>query len=257
MNSNCGKSNAIHPYFHGRAPDVANPVTHCALDLFERPSVLINYEGSDDQEVFPQVGCSGPQLDFVVTSDSRNLIDLNTITLDLECAIYDADAKPPAEGSIPVCFTNNTLHSLFSHPEVFLNEILVSTSNNAFLHSAFTETEMTTDLDSERTWAKTQGYQYQGDKNTIEEVKKWKEETSSKEIAQKTNSNLLEPLILISLSVKSFCFQAPHCTYAFKDRATTFPYNPYLKATINLSSLLKKLQCLGRNWFRRILYVCQ
>ena len=114
MNSNCGTNNTIHPQFHGRASDVANPVTQSAFDFFERPSVLINYEGSHDQEVFQQVGCRGPQLDFDVTSDSRNLSGLNKITLDLECAIYDADGKTPAERSIPVCFTNNTLHSLFN-----------------------------------------------------------------------------------------------------------------------------------------------
>ena len=97
MNSNCGNSNAIHPQFHGRESDVANPVTHCALDFFERPSVLINYEGSHDQEVFPQIGCRGPQLDFVVTSDNRKLVDFNKFTLDLECAMYDADGKPCRE----------------------------------------------------------------------------------------------------------------------------------------------------------------
>ena len=74
--------------FHSRASDVAQPVTHSALDFFEKPSVLINYEGSHDQEVFPQVGCRGPQLDFVVTSDNRNLVDLNKIVLDIDCAIY-------------------------------------------------------------------------------------------------------------------------------------------------------------------------
>ena len=31
-------------------------------------------------------------------------------------------------------------------------------------------------MDSNTTWAETQGYQYQGDKNTVEEVNKWKEE---------------------------------------------------------------------------------
>ena len=35
---------------------------------------------------------------------------------------------------------------------------------------------MTTDLDSKTTWAEAQGYQYQGDKSTVEEVNKWKEE---------------------------------------------------------------------------------
>ena len=104
--------------FHGRASEVENPVTHSALDFFGRPSVLINYEGSHDQEVFPQVGCRGPQLYFV-TSDNRNLIELNKIILDLECAIYEADGKTPAQDMLPVCFTNNTLHSLFSHAEFF------------------------------------------------------------------------------------------------------------------------------------------
>ena len=84
MNSNSGTSNAIHPKFQGRASDVANPVTQSALDFFERPSLLINYERSHDQVVFPQVGCRGAQLDFVVTSGSRNLIDFNKVTLDLE-----------------------------------------------------------------------------------------------------------------------------------------------------------------------------
>ena len=162
--------------FHGRASEVANPITQSALDFFEHPSVLINYEGFHDQEVFPQVGCRGPQLDFVVTSDNRNLIDLNTIILNLECAIYEADGKTPAQGMLPVCFTNKTLHSLFSHGALFLNGILISSSNNAYHHSAFVETEMTTDLDAKATWAETQGYQYQADKSNEKSVNEWNDE---------------------------------------------------------------------------------
>ena len=162
--------------FHSRASDVAQPVTHSALDFFEKPSVLINYEGSHDQEVFPQVGCRGPQLDFVVTSDNRNLVDLNKIVLDIDCAIYKADGKTPAEEVLPVCFANNTLHSLFSHAEVFIDGILVSSSNNAYHHAAFIETEMTTDLDAKATWARCQGYEYQADKTSEEELAKWKNE---------------------------------------------------------------------------------
>ena len=40
--------------FKSLADDIANPVTHTALDFFEKPSVLINYESGHDQEVFPQ-----------------------------------------------------------------------------------------------------------------------------------------------------------------------------------------------------------
>ena len=66
---------------------------------------------------------------------------------------------------LPVCFTNNTLQSLFSHAELFLNGILISSSSNACHHSSFVKTEMTTDLDAKATWAETQGYQYQADKS--------------------------------------------------------------------------------------------
>ena len=125
----------------------------------------------------------------------------------------------------------------------FLKGILISTSNNAYHHSAFVETEMTTNLVSRATWVESQGYQNQGDKSRAEEVKKWKEKCKPGN-AQNTNSNLLEPLTLISLSAKSFCCQGSHCTYAFIDRLTTFPCNLQLTVTINMPSLMKELQCM-------------
>ena len=70
-----------------------------------------------------------------------------------------------------------TCSTIFFHiADVFLNGILISTSNNAYHHSAFIETEMTTDLDSKTTWVESQDSQYQGDKSTVEEVNKCKEE---------------------------------------------------------------------------------
>ena len=59
-----------------RSTEIANPVTHSALDFFERPSVLVNYEGSFDQEVFPHVGCRGPQLDFFCNREKQELYRL-------------------------------------------------------------------------------------------------------------------------------------------------------------------------------------
>jgi len=73
--------------------DIASPVTHSALDFFEKPSLLINYEGSYDQEVFPHVGCRGPQLDFFITAEAKNLIDLNRILLSVKVGIYAEDGK--------------------------------------------------------------------------------------------------------------------------------------------------------------------
>lgn len=141
--------------------EIANPVTHSALDFFEKPSVLINYEGAYDQEVFPHVGCRGPQLDFFIAAEAKNLIDLNRIQLSVEVGIYHEDGKTKAKpGDFDVVFSNNTLHTLFSHAELYLNEKLISHSNNCYLHSAFVETELTTDTDSKESWAKCQGYNY-------------------------------------------------------------------------------------------------
>ena len=42
--------------FTSIAADIANPVTHIALDFFEKPNVLVNYESGFDQEIYPQFG---------------------------------------------------------------------------------------------------------------------------------------------------------------------------------------------------------
>ena len=100
--------------FAGKCSEIANPVTHSALDFFERPSVLIDYEGSFDQEFFPHVGCRGPQLDFFVTADSKNCIDLNRICPALEVTLCKPDGKDPADGSESIIVANNTLHSFLT-----------------------------------------------------------------------------------------------------------------------------------------------
>ena len=57
-------------------------------------------------------------------------------------------------------FSNNTLHSLFSHVELFLNGNLISSSNKNYSHTAFVETELTTDPVSKGTWTVCQSYRY-------------------------------------------------------------------------------------------------
>ena len=159
MNTNSSNQNL---YF-GASSEIANPVTHRALDFFERPSVLTNYEGSFDQEVFPHVGCRGPQLDFFVTSDNKNCNDLNRICLGLDVKLYNPDGKDAATPD-NLLSSNNTLHSLFSHVELFLNGKLISSSNNNYHHAAFVETELTTDPVSKRIWTVCQGYRYRPNK---------------------------------------------------------------------------------------------
>ena len=76
--------------------EIASPATHSALEFFEKSNVLINYEGSYDQEVFPHIGCRGPQLDFLVTAEAINLIDLNRILLSVKIDVYTEDGRTRA-----------------------------------------------------------------------------------------------------------------------------------------------------------------
>ena len=140
----------------GASSEIANPVTHSALDFFEKPSILINYEESFDQEVIPHVGCIGPQLDFSVTSDKKNCIDLNGFFLGSDVKLYKPDGKDAATPD-NVLFSNNTL---FLHVELFLNGTLISSSNKNYRHTAFVETELTTDPVSKGIWTVCLGYRY-------------------------------------------------------------------------------------------------
>ena len=85
--------------------------------------------------------------------------------------LYKPNGTDRLDGSEIIIFANNTLHSLFSHVELFLNEKLISSSNNNYHHSAFVETELSTDTTSKDTWARCQGYQYRGDKKLNDEIK--------------------------------------------------------------------------------------
>ena len=154
-----------------RSTEIANPVTR-ALDFFERPSVLVNYEGSFDQEFFPHVGCHGPQLDFFVTAENKNFIDLNRNWPSLEVCLYHPDGTGKARpADVELTSANKTLHSLFSHVEMFLNGKLISTSNNNYHHLAFIETELTADIASKRTWAPCHGYRYRTNDKANAEAK--------------------------------------------------------------------------------------
>ena len=131
---------------------------------------MVNYEGSFRQELFTHVGCRGRLLDFIVTSDNENCIVLNLICLGLDVKLYNPDGKDAKAPEI-LLYSNNTLHSLFSHVEFFLNGKLISSRNNNYHHPAFIETKLTTDPVSKKIWTVCQGYRYRPNKKNLE-VKK-------------------------------------------------------------------------------------
>ena len=167
---------------------------------------MINYEGAYDQEVFPHVGCRGPQLDFFVAAEAKNLIDLNRIILCVEVAIYLEDGKTKAKpGDVDVVFSNNTLHTLFSHAELYLNEKLISHSNNCYLHSAFVETELSTDTESKDSWAECQGYHYLAKSSGKDQQFNKLAASFAEKRSAKFSSAVLSTLTF--WTVRNFCFR--------------------------------------------------
>ena len=106
------------------------------------------------KKFFHMFAVAGPSWIFFLTVDSKNCIDLNRICLSLEVTLYKPNETDRLDGSENIIFANNTLHSLFSHVELFRNEKLISSSNNNYHHLAFVETELSTDTTSKNTWAR-------------------------------------------------------------------------------------------------------
>ena len=95
---------------------------------------------------------------------------MNQICLGLDGKLSNPDGKVAGTPD-NLLFSNNTLHSLFSHVELYLNGKSICSSRNNYHHAVFVETEVTTDTVSERTWTVCQGYRYRPNKEKNLEVK--------------------------------------------------------------------------------------
>ena len=104
--------------------------THSSLDLFEKPALLVTFDGSFCQKVEPVYSPNGPMLEFEVAGDRNNFIDLQKIFLEIKCKIiqaseaelkYDAGAAADVTKTDAPYFCNNVLHSLFSDCTVSAN----------------------------------------------------------------------------------------------------------------------------------------
>ena len=58
--------------------------THSALDLFEKLSVLVNFEGGNEQEIFPVAPLDGPNIEFSFKTDRNVFLDLRNLFLELK-----------------------------------------------------------------------------------------------------------------------------------------------------------------------------
>ena len=141
--------------------------THSSLDLFEKPPLLVTFDGSFCRKLGPIYSPNGPMLEFEVAGDRNNFIDLQEIFLEVKCNIVQSsefDLKCDATAAADITkldspyFCNNVLPSLFSDcTEIALK---ISNANGIYAHKIFIETDFSHNKDAKNTWLACQGYSY-------------------------------------------------------------------------------------------------
>ena len=155
--------------------------THSSLDLFEKPSLQVTFDGSFCQKLGPIYSPNGPMLEFGVAGDRNNFIDLQKIFLEVKCKIvqsseadlkYDATAAADITKTDSPYFCNNVLHSLFSDCTVSANGLKISNSNGNYAHKSFPETEFLHNKDEKNTCLACQCYSYEENPGTLSTAEK-------------------------------------------------------------------------------------
>lgn len=149
-------------------------VTHSSLDLFQRQSLLVAFDGGFEQRIGPVYSSNGPTLEFKVLGDRHNFIDLQNIYLQLSCTIKQQNSQDlryhatnKGDSDEPK-FVNNILHSLFSECDVFANGAKISSANGLYAHKSYLETELCHGSDAKKTWLTCQGYSYEPTPQTLD-----------------------------------------------------------------------------------------
>ena len=144
--------------------------THSSLDLFEKPALLVKFDGSFCQKLGPVYSPNGPMLEFEVSGNRNNFIDLQKIFLEIKCKIvqssgadlkYDAGSPTDKAKTDAQYFCNNVLHSLFSDCTVSANGQKISNANGNYAHKSFIETEFSHNQDAKNTWLACQGFSFE------------------------------------------------------------------------------------------------
>ena len=171
---------------------VPSEATHSSLDLFEKPSLLVTFVCSFCLKLVPVYSPNGHMLEFEVTGDRNNFIDLQKIFLEVKCKIvqsseadlrYDAGAATDVTKTNAHYFCNNVLHSLFSDCTVSANGLRISNANGNYAPKSFIGTEFSHNRDAKNTWLACQGYSYEENPGALSTGEEKKKESLSEEIS--------------------------------------------------------------------------
>ena len=148
---------------------VPSAATHSSLDLFQKPSVLVNFDQGTVQETYPLTGLDGPTLEFELRTDRNSFLDMTEIYLKLVVTVTDVQQFTPVDEESRMQLVNNALHSMFQNCDVSLNGEHVSTSNSLYAHKAFITTEWSHTQGCKSSILQCQGYKYENNPGKLKE----------------------------------------------------------------------------------------
>ena len=138
---------------------LSNEATHSSLDLFEKQPLLITFENASDKKIGPVYSPNGPMLEFEITGDRNNLVDLQKIYLEIRCKVTQTkgadlryDNTDPAVSDSQF-LVNNSLYSLFSDCNLSANGLKISNANSNFAHKSFIGTVFSNSKGAKDSWA--------------------------------------------------------------------------------------------------------
>ena len=101
-------------------------------------------------------------LEFEITGDRNNFVDLQKNQLEIRCKVTqsnEADLRYDNTGptvSDSLFFVNNSLYSFFSDCTLSADGLKISNANSNYAHKSFIETEFSNSKEAEDSWPKCQ-----------------------------------------------------------------------------------------------------
>ena len=176
--------------------------------MFEKQPLLITFKNASDQKIGPVYSPNGPMLEFEITGDRNNSVDLQKNYLEIRCKVTQPngadlryDNTDPTVSDSPF-LVNNSLFSLFSDCTLSANGLKISHANCNFAHKSFIGTEFSNSKGAKDSWLKCQGYRFENNPAAIDAA----DFTSQGELVRESRKfGSMDPLELIFSHVTSIC----------------------------------------------------
>lgn len=127
------------------------------LDLFEPHPIQSSILRTEEVSYNPIASIDNSStIEFVCLGNGESYRDLSSVYLRLVIQLKDKDNKAITDNSVGV--VNNILHSLFRSSSVYLNNVLVSHSDNNYHYRSYLQTLLNYGTDASETHLATSGW---------------------------------------------------------------------------------------------------